>query len=199
MTLLDAPKFDAARDRRNTMILRISAAALLVLFVVLVAGGRPARGLAVELEPLLFGRITREPIHDGTRSNDLPRPTASGSTTRTGSSIRSSTALILSADSRAIGARPARTTNTARFTATRLRSLGTTATACSAAILINGRKSNALDLAYDPKTGQLSFAPPGVSCTWGRKQTASSHRLSVAFGELSALCFDPRADRGRSR
>jgi hypothetical protein len=31
------------------------------------------------------------------------------------------------------------------------------------AVLVNGRKSDALNLDYDPKTGQLSFAPPGVS------------------------------------
>jgi hypothetical protein len=35
------------------------------------------------------------------------------------------------------------------------------------AILINGRKSDALDLAYDPKTGQLSFSPPGVNLYLG--------------------------------
>jgi hypothetical protein len=35
------------------------------------------------------------------------------------------------------------------------------------AILINGRKSDALNLAYDPKTRQLSFAPPGVSLYLG--------------------------------
>ncbi len=35
------------------------------------------------------------------------------------------------------------------------------------AVLINGRKSDALDLTYDPKTGQLSFAPPGVSLYLG--------------------------------
>ena len=42
MTLLDAPKFDAARDQRRTMILRISAVGLLVLFVALwLVAGRP--------------------------------------------------------------------------------------------------------------------------------------------------------------
>lgn len=30
------------------------------------------------------------------------------------------------------------------------------------AILINGAQENALDLTWDPRTGQLSFAPPGV-------------------------------------
>jgi hypothetical protein len=35
------------------------------------------------------------------------------------------------------------------------------------AVLINGRKSDALNLDYDPKTGQLSFAPPGVSLYLG--------------------------------
>jgi hypothetical protein len=35
------------------------------------------------------------------------------------------------------------------------------------ALLINGRKSDALNLDYDSKTGQLSFAPPGVSLYLG--------------------------------
>jgi len=35
------------------------------------------------------------------------------------------------------------------------------------AVLINGRKTDALNLAYDTKTGQLSFAPPGVSLYLG--------------------------------
>jgi hypothetical protein len=35
------------------------------------------------------------------------------------------------------------------------------------AVLINGRKSDALNLDYDPKSGQLSFAPPGVSLYLG--------------------------------
>jgi hypothetical protein len=35
------------------------------------------------------------------------------------------------------------------------------------AVLINGRKTDALNVAYDTKTGQLSFAPPGVSLYLG--------------------------------
>ena len=35
------------------------------------------------------------------------------------------------------------------------------------AVLINGRKTDALDLSYEPKSGQLSFAPPGVSLYLG--------------------------------
>jgi hypothetical protein len=35
------------------------------------------------------------------------------------------------------------------------------------AVLINGRKSDALNLAYDPKTGTLSFSPPGVQLYLG--------------------------------
>jgi hypothetical protein len=30
------------------------------------------------------------------------------------------------------------------------------------AILINGRKSNALNLTYDPKTHTLNFSPPSM-------------------------------------
>jgi hypothetical protein len=35
------------------------------------------------------------------------------------------------------------------------------------AVLINGRKSGALNLDYDPKTHQLSFSPPGVELYLG--------------------------------
>ena len=35
------------------------------------------------------------------------------------------------------------------------------------AVLINGRKTDALNLAYDPKSGSLSFAPPGVTLYLG--------------------------------
>jgi hypothetical protein len=35
------------------------------------------------------------------------------------------------------------------------------------ATLINGRKSKALNLNYDPKTKTLSFAPPGIELYLG--------------------------------
>ena len=43
MTLLDAPQFDAVRERRNRMILSGSAGVVFVLFRGLVAGGGAAR------------------------------------------------------------------------------------------------------------------------------------------------------------
>jgi hypothetical protein len=36
-----------------------------------------------------------------------------------------------------------------------------------AAVLINGRKSKALNLDYDPKTRTLNFSPPGVELYLG--------------------------------
>ena len=41
------------------------------------------------------------------------------------------------------------------------------ATACWWPCSSMAAKSDALDLTYDPKTGQLSFAPPGVSLYLG--------------------------------
>jgi hypothetical protein len=35
------------------------------------------------------------------------------------------------------------------------------------AAFINGRKSKALNLDYDPRVGKLSFAPPGVELYLG--------------------------------
>ena len=54
-----------------------------------------------------------------------------------------------------------------RSGATRSRLPGRYGNGLLIAVMINGRKSDALNLDYDPKTGQLSFAPPGVSLYLG--------------------------------
>ena len=168
MTLLDAPKFDAARDRRNALDFADIALARCWCSLWLVAGGRPACGLAVELEPLCVRAKHGEQFYDRARSQRSAEGLwRLGSRQELAAASTAITVFILSTGSRTIGGRPAPTTNTVLFTATRLPSRGTTATAVLVAILINGRKSDALDLDYDPRTGQLSFAPPGVSLYLG--------------------------------
>ena len=52
------------------------------------------------------------------------------------------------------------------------------------AILFNGRKSDALDLAYDPQTGQLSFSPPGVKSLSGTVRSSFPAFSYLAFSLL---------------
>ena len=78
MTLLDAPQFDAARERRNTIILRSCVVALVVLFVAwwLVAG-RPV-DWPWNWNHYLFGRAKVNKFLSAVSPTTLPRPTASG-------------------------------------------------------------------------------------------------------------------------
>ena len=73
MTLLDAPQFDEARERRNRLNLSISAGALLVLFVVwwLVAG-RPV-DWPWNWNAHLIGRSTINRFLTAVEKNDLPK------------------------------------------------------------------------------------------------------------------------------
>ena len=71
MTLLDAPKFDEVRDRRNRMILFGSAGSVFVLIVLwwLVAG-RPL-DFPWNWNASLFGRITVNHFFEALEKNDL--------------------------------------------------------------------------------------------------------------------------------
>ena len=86
---------------------------------------------------------------------------------RIGSSIRRSTALTRSRVSRAIGARRSPDNEYGPIRSHKIALAGRYGNGLLVAVLINGRKSDAVDLDYDPKSGQLSFAPPGVSLYLG--------------------------------
>ena len=74
MTLLDAPKFDAARDRRNTMILRVSARAR-CLCCSLFGGWWPGRPIdwPWNWNDYLFGRIAVNKFLTAVEANDLAK------------------------------------------------------------------------------------------------------------------------------
>ena len=113
MTLLDAPQFDAARAKRNTLIIECCAGALVLLFVAWwLAASRPV-DWPWNWNRYLFGRATVNKFLSAVEANDLPKA-----------------AFIPSAGSRATGARPVRTTNTGPFAATGLRSPAAMVTGC---------------------------------------------------------------------
>jgi len=72
MTLLDAPVFDEARDRRNTTILWSAAGILLVLFVGFwLVAGRPV-DWPTQWNNHLRGRIAVNAFFNAIEKNDLP-------------------------------------------------------------------------------------------------------------------------------
>lgn len=167
MTLLDAPKFDASRERRNTLILRLSAAGVLVLLVAwwLVAG-RPI-DWPWNWNHYMMGRSKVNGFLTAVEANDLntaygiwlndknwqqhPQQYTTYPFTRFQEDWSSS-----SPDNE-YGA----------IKSHKVVLAGHYGNGVLVASLINGRKTDALNLEYDPHTGTLSFAPPGTSLYLG--------------------------------
>jgi hypothetical protein len=162
MTLLDAPVFDAARDRRHRVILLGSGGLLLVLFVGwwLVAG-RPV-DYPWNWNNHLLGRSAVNRFLSAVEQNDLPKaygiwihdkdwqqhPAQSGAYPFS----RFQDDWIPTSPDNEYGVIQSHKIVAARMYGNVL----------LMAVLINGRKSGALNLDYDPKAHTLNFSPPGV-------------------------------------
>jgi hypothetical protein len=162
MTLLDAPVFDAARDRRHRVILLGSGGLLLVLFVGwwLVAG-RPV-DYPWNWNNHLLGRSAVNRFLSAVEQNDLPKaygiwihdkdwqqhPAQSGAYPFS----RFQDDWSPTSPDNEYGVIQSHKIVAARMYGNVL----------LMAVLINGRKSGALNLDYDPKAHTLNFSPPGV-------------------------------------
>jgi hypothetical protein len=167
MTLLDAPKFDETRERRHQLILYSGVGILLVLFVGwwLVAG-RPV-DFPWNWNNHLFGRSAVNRFLTAVEQNDLPKaygiwthdkdwqqhpkqngayPFARFQQDWSSTSPDNEYGVI----------------QTHKIVAARMYG-----NVLLVAVLINGRKSAALDLDYDPKSHMLNFSPPGVELYLG--------------------------------
>jgi hypothetical protein len=167
MTLLDAPAFDEVRDRRHRVILLSAVGLLLVLFVGwwLVAG-RPV-DWPWRWNNHLRGRMAANRFLGAVEKNDLPmaygiwlhdknwqqRPSQTGPYTFD----RFQQDWSSQSPENEYGAIQSHKIVAARMYGNVL----------LMAVLINGRKSKALDLDWDPKTHQLNFSPPDVELYLG--------------------------------
>jgi hypothetical protein len=167
MTLLDAPKFDEARDRRKHVIIYSAAGLLLVLFI----GWWLAAGLPADMpwswNNYLRGRAAANEFLTAVEKNDLPRaygiwthdkdwqqhPAQNGAypferfeKDWSPSSPDNEYGVIQSH----------------KIVASRMYG-----NVLLMAVLINGRKSGALNLDYDPKARTLNFSPEGVGIYLG--------------------------------
>ncbi len=167
MTLLDAPQFDAARAKRNALILQIGAGAIFVLLVAwwLVAS-RPV-DWPWNWNHYLFGRITVNKFLTAVEANDLG--TAYGIWTNDKNWQQHPQQHSAYPFDRFQGDWSATSPDNeyGPIKSHKIALAGRYGNGVLVAILINGRQSDALDLAYDPKSGQLSFSPPGVNLYLG--------------------------------
>ena len=168
MTLLDAPVFDEARDRRRRIFFYSAGTTLFVLFIAwwLVAG-RPF-DWPWNWNHYLMGRITVNKFLTAVEKGDLPtaygiwmndknwqqHPAQGGPYPFS----RFQDDWSPSSPDNEYGAIKSHKIVLAGHYGK---------SGLLVAVLINDRKSGALNLAYDPKTRTLSFSPPGVELYLG--------------------------------
>jgi len=167
MTLLDAPKFDEARERRRRVIVYSSVSVFLIFIVVFwLVSGRPI-DWPWNWYAHLEGRSAINRFLTAVEQNDLnkaygiwqhdPNWQQHPGEYKLYPFVRFEDDWSSSSPDNEYGA-----IKSHRIVAARM--YGNT---LLAAILINGRKSDALNLDYDPHTHTLTFAPPGVQLYLG--------------------------------
>jgi hypothetical protein len=167
MTLMDAPKYDEARERRKTMYAYAGAGLVFVLLVVwwLVAG-RPV-DWPWYWDRYLFGRVKVNRFLSAVEANDLAKAYGIWIDDKNWQQHPSSHGSYPYA--RFVGDwSPTSSDNEyGAIHSHKIALAGRYGNGVLVAALINGRKSEALNLDYDPKDGTLSFSPPGVQLYLG--------------------------------
>lgn len=169
MTLLDAPRYDEARARRKRIIGWSVFATLVVLFIAWwFAAGRPI-DWPWNWNNHLFGRVTVNRFMKDLEKNDLPaaygvwihdKDWQQHPGQHRGypfSAPAGATSFQSDWSPAAPEAEIPGGVHSYRIAASRMYG-----NVLLVAILVNGATKNALDLTWDPRTDQLSFAPPGV-------------------------------------
>jgi hypothetical protein len=167
MTLLDAPVFDEVRDRRRRLILSSSGVLLLVLLIGWwLFAGRPV-DWPWSWNDYLFGRASVNHFLEAVEKNDLPtaygiwihdknwqqHPVQNGAYPFS----RFQEDWSPTSPENEYGA----------IQSHKIALAGRYGNGVLIATFINGRKSKALNLDYDPKHHTLDFAPPGVELYLG--------------------------------
>lgn len=162
MTLLDAPKFDEARSRRRRMIGWSIFGGLVVLFIAWwFVAGRPI-DWPWHWDDHLFGRAAVNRFMDDVEHNDLKAAYGVWIHDKNWEQHPQQHAVYPFArfeDDWSPSSPDAEYHDIHSYRIAASRMYGNV---LLVAILINGAKENALDLTWDPRTGELSFAPPGV-------------------------------------
>jgi len=162
MTLLDAPQYDPARARRNILIVQCGVGAIVLLLIAwwLVAS-RPV-DWPWTWNRYISGRHAVNKFLTAVEANDLN--TAYGIWFHDMNWQQHAAQYSTYPFARFQGDWSS-TSPDNEYGAIRSHNIAVARTygnGLLVAVLINGRKTDALDLSYEPKSGQLSFAPPGV-------------------------------------
>jgi len=167
MTLLDAPKFDAARYKRKTLVVRLSVAAVLILFIGFwLIAGRPV-DWPWNWGHYLAGRAKVDKFLTAVEANDLAKAYGIWIDDKNWQQHAQQHSVYPFARFQGDWSATSPDNEYGAIKSHKIVLAGRYGNGVLVAALINGRKSDALDLDYDPSTGQLSFAPPGVNLYLG--------------------------------
>ncbi len=167
MTLLDAPKFDAARDLRRRVFLYSTAG---FLFVILVAwwlvAGRPV-DWPWNWNNYLFARSTTNKFLTDVEKNDLAAAYGVWVHDKNWQQHPEQHGGYPFARFQQDWSSTSPDNEYGAIQTHQIALAGRYGNGVLLAILINGRKSKPLSLDYDPQTKGLDFAPPGVELYLG--------------------------------
>ena len=167
MTLLDAPEFDAARSKRKVLIAQLSAGALVVLFIVgWLVCGRPV-DWPWNWSRYVFGRAAVNNFLGALEANDLQKAYGVWEHDKNWQQHPAQFTTYPFSRFQDDWGPTSPDNEYGPIHSHKIALAGRYGNGLLVAVLINDRKSDALSLAYDPRTGQLSFAPPGVSLYLG--------------------------------
>lgn len=161
MTLLDAPKFDEVRYRRKRTILSTAAGTIFVLIVAwwLVAG-RPV-DWPWNWNAHLFGRMAINHFLDAVEQNDLEKAYGVWVHDKDWKQHQAQYSAYPFSRFQQDWSRTSPDNEYGVIQTHKIAAARVYGNVLLVAILINGRKSGALNLTYDPKTHTLNFSPPG--------------------------------------
>jgi hypothetical protein len=167
MTLLDAPRFDEVRDRRNRLMLSAAAVLVFVLLIVwwLVAG-RPV-DWPWNWNNYLFGRATVNRFLTDVEKNDMAAAYGVWTHDKDWQQHPDKDAIYPFARFQQDWSSTSPDNEYGAIHSHKIALAGRYGNGLLVAVLVNGRKSKALNLDYDPKNHTLDFAPPGVELYLG--------------------------------
>jgi hypothetical protein len=162
MTLLDAPVFDEARERRRYVILYSAGGLLLALIVGwwLVAG-MPA-DWPWNWNSHLFGRSAVNGFLTAVEQNDLPKAYGIWLRDQNWQQHPAQTGAYTFERFQQDWSPTSSENEYGPIHSHKIAAERMYGNVLMVAVLINGRKSKALNLDYDPKTHQLNYSPEGV-------------------------------------
>jgi hypothetical protein len=167
MTLLDAPKFDEAREKRHQVIIYSAAATFLVLLVAwwLVAG-RPV-DWPWNWNNYFFARATVNSFLTDVEKSDLAAAYGVWIHDKNWQQHPAQNGAYPFSRFQEDWSSTSPDNEYGVIQSHKIALAGRYGNGVLVAILINGRKSKALNLEYDPRSHSLDFAPPGVELYLG--------------------------------